>query len=69
MLTMVKYLDGSYEMVVSYRLDGLLKSGRVLAFRRMGGWARVGKDPLRKSVASFHGEDRRNCETAGSLMA
>lgn len=67
MLVMVKYLDGTYDMVVSHRLDGLLKSGRVLEFRRVAGWARVGRDPVRKIVKSFPGEERRKEAHHGHL--
>lgn len=67
MLVMVKFLDGSYDMVVSHRLDGLLKTGRVLEFRRVGGWARVGRDSLRKTPNSFPGEERRTDADPGHL--
>ena len=68
MLVMVKYLDGTYDIVVSHRLEGLLRTGKVLEFRRGNGWARVGRDPVRGSVKDFQGDERRKKETAGQLM-
>ncbi|GAM11589.1 hypothetical protein OR1_03905 [Geobacter sp. OR-1] len=68
MLIMVKYLDGTYDMVVSHRLEGLIKAGRVLEFRRGNGWARVGRDSLRNGTKDFQGDERRKIETAGPLM-
>jgi hypothetical protein len=68
MLVMVKYLDGTYDMVVSHRLDGLIKAGRVLEFRRGYGWARVGKDPVRESERDFRGDERRKVEAVGQMM-
>jgi hypothetical protein len=68
MLVMVKYLDGNYDMVVSHHLDGLIKTGRILEFRRGDGWARVGRDPIRASAQDFRGEDRRRREFIGQVM-
>ncbi len=68
MLVMVKYLDGNYDMVVSHHLDGLIKSGRILEFRRDDGWARVGRDPIRTAAHDFRGEDRRRRVLTGQVM-
>lgn len=62
MLVMIKYLDGNYDMVVSHHLDGLIKSGRILEFRRGGG------DPIRVSPQDYRGEDRRRRELTGQVM-
>ena len=60
MLVMVRYIDGSYDMVVSHRLDGLINAGKVLEFRRGEGWARIGRDAIREHhEQEFLGEDRR----------
>jgi len=68
MLVMVKYLNGSYDIIVSHRLDGLIKADKILAFRRGNGWVRVGKDPVRGEAIDFTGEDRRKKEAVGQLM-
>ena len=59
MLVMVRYLDGSYDMVVSHRLEGLIKAGRIMEFRRNNGWARVGRDLIRSNEHEYSGEERR----------
>ena len=68
MLVMIRYVDGTYDMVVSQRLDGLIRAGRVLEFRRGGGWARIGRDPVRKGGAVHSGEDRRKGEAQEGQM-
>jgi hypothetical protein len=65
---MIRYVDGTYDMVVSQRLDGLIKAGKVLEFRRGGGWARIGRDPVRKGRAAHPGEDRRKGEAEEGQM-
>lgn len=69
MLVMVRYVDGSYDMVVSHRLDGLIKAGRIIEFRRENGWARVGRDPIRREIKDFTGEERRKQHSGGQLMS
>ncbi|MBT0662702.1 hypothetical protein KI809_00160 [Geobacter pelophilus] len=69
MLIMVRYMDGSYDMVVDHRLEGLIKAGRVLEFRRGNGWARVGRDQLREnSNKDFRGDERRMGEATNQFM-
>lgn len=65
MLVMVRYVDGSYDMVVSHRLDGLIKAGRIIEFRRENGWARVGRDPIRREIKDYAGEERRKQYSGG----
>lgn len=70
MLVMVRYVDGSYDMVVSHRLDGLIKAGRIIEFRRENGWARVGKDPVRReALDDYAGEERRKQHAGGQYMS
>lgn len=69
MLIMVRYVDGSYDMVVSHRLDGLIKAGRVLEFRRGNGWARIGRDRIREEAVEYTSEERRKYHHEGQLMS
>lgn len=69
MLVMVKYVDGSYDMVVSHRLEGLIKAGRIIEFRRENGWTRVGRDPIRHETEGYTGEERRKQHSGGQLMS
>ncbi|MBI5656992.1 MAG: hypothetical protein HZC44_09360 [Geobacter sp.] len=59
MLVMVRYIDGNYDMVVAHRLDGLIKAGKILEFRRGNGWARIGRDSTRGPETDYEGEERR----------
>jgi hypothetical protein len=68
MLVMVKYVDGNFDMVVSNRLDGLIRSGKILEFRRSDGWARIGRDQTRRHARSFTGDERRRGEMMSSLL-
>ena len=44
------------------RLDFLLRSGLLFAFRRAEGWVIVEKDPIRGSGGSYTGPERRRSE-------
>lgn len=68
MLIMVRYMDGSYDMVVSHRLEGLIKAGRIIEFRRENGWVRIGRDPVRREAMEYKGEERRKHQTVGHLV-
>lgn len=57
--------DGTYHHFTPRVLNVLLETHRVHKFKRSGGWATVGIDPVRtkKSVGvngqAYHGQDRR----------
>lgn len=61
MAILVQYKDRSFDFVPNHALDELIASDCLIAFRRKSGWAEIGKDPLRKSVASqkYKGQERR----------
>jgi hypothetical protein len=44
------------------RLDFLIRSGLLFAFRRAEGWVIVEKDPIRGSGGSYTGPERRRSE-------
>ncbi|HET6419054.1 MAG TPA: hypothetical protein VFG19_02795 [Geobacteraceae bacterium] len=55
----VIYFDVSYGLVEAERLDELIKTRGIIAFRRSDGWVRVGHDPLRGDGGSYAGPERR----------
>ncbi len=64
MMIQVQYTDGRHDMVKPQLLDRLLDAHKIFGFRRGGGWATVGRDPLRRQRGSrlgdFNGEERRD---------
>jgi hypothetical protein len=57
----VIYKNNKRGSVENYLLDDLIKDDRIKAFRRSGGWVRVGRDPIRAMwhTALFKGLERR----------
>lgn len=45
--------------VANFRLADLINANEVLAFSRTGGWAIVGRDPIRSQRVEYHGPERR----------
>lgn len=56
----VIYIDNSAGVVKASSLDRLISSGKVVAFRRSGGWVKIGQDPVRGLGGKYEGPDRRN---------
>lgn len=58
--------DGTYHHFTPRVLDVLLDSHRVHKFKRSGGWATVGVDPIRnrpkESHHDYHGPERRTAQ-------
>jgi hypothetical protein len=48
MLIPVIYSDDTRDMVESWTLSHLIREGRIKAFRRSNGWARIGIDLIRR---------------------
>jgi hypothetical protein len=61
MAILVQYKDKTFDAVSNKDLDTLIASGRIIAFRRSGGWVAIGNAPLRGqgSPAGYHGPERR----------
>lgn len=61
MLIRVMYDDGRFDMVKPQLLDTLLRSQKVTSFKRSGGWAVIGRDPVRaqRRDQSYSGPERR----------
>ncbi len=55
----VIYFDVSYGFVEAETLDELIKTRGIIAFRRSGGWVRVGHDPVRGCGGKYSGPERR----------
>ncbi len=59
MMIRVIYIDGSTGTVAADELDALIRKKGIVAFCRSGEWARVGRDPMRKSKKPFAGFGQR----------
>lgn len=55
----VFYSDGTSGAVGASELETLIKSRRIIGFRRYGEWVRVGYDPVRGQGGQYHGPERR----------
>ena len=55
----VFYVDGSSGAVRAEELETLIKSKRIMTFRRYGEWVRVDYDPVRGQGGDYKGPDRR----------
>lgn len=53
----VVFSDETTDFVSENKLDELIASGRIKAFRRSDGWVRIGIDPVREK--RYHGSNRR----------
>ncbi len=64
MLIGVIYKNNRRGMIDEYLLEELIKEDKIKAFRRSGGWAKIGRDPVRErwKSASYKGQDRRKKE-------
>lgn len=60
MMIRVMYNDGSFDVVKQGILDQLLLMNKVASFKRMSGWAVIGRDPVRGTGGlSYSGPERR----------
>ncbi|MBT0666077.1 hypothetical protein KI809_17325 [Geobacter pelophilus] len=62
MMILVRYLDGTYDMVMNYHLDDLIRDNRIIGFERANRWVTIGLDPVRGSGGIYLGQDRRLVE-------
>jgi hypothetical protein len=56
----VIYKDNSAGIVRASSLQQLIASAKIVAFRRSGGWVKIGRDPVRGLGGRYQGPDRRN---------
>ena len=64
MMIGVIYKNNRRGMIDEYLLDEFIKDERIKAFRRSGGWAKVGRDPVRErwKPTTYCGQERRKRE-------
>jgi len=55
----VFFVDGSSGAVSAEELETLIKSKRIMSFRRYGKWVRVDNDPVRGQGGKYEGPERR----------
>jgi len=53
--------DKRFGAVHPSRLESLIRSGQLFAFRRALGWVIIETDPVRGQGGSYSGPERRNC--------
>jgi len=59
MMIKVIYHDNRADMVKEYLLEELIRTKKIIAFRRSNGWVNLGRDPVRASQLPFVGQERR----------
>lgn len=64
MMIGVIYKNNRRGMIDEYLLEELIRDEKIKAFRRGGGWAKIGRDPIRErwKSSSYKGQDRRKKE-------
>ncbi len=64
MMIGVIYKNNRRGMIDEYLLEELIKEDKIKAFRRSGGWAKIGRDPIRErwKSSSYKGQERRKRE-------
>jgi len=68
MLLKVLYQNDKYDMVRPSLLNELIASKKVKKFYRSGGWADIERDPIRQSVGSYVGPERRKQSSLSSRL-
>jgi hypothetical protein len=64
MLIGVIYKNNKRGMIDEYILDDLIREEKIKAFRRSGGWVKIGRDPVRErwKSSTYNGLERRKRE-------
>ena len=68
MLLKVMYQDDSYDMVRPSLLNDLISAKKIKKFYRSGEWADIERDPIRVSVGSYAGPERRKQSSISSRL-
>lgn len=55
--------DKRFGAVHKFRLESLIKSGQLFAFRRANEWVIIEKDPVRRDEGGYSGPERRKIDT------
>ncbi len=59
MIIKVIYANDGLGLVNACDLEHLIKTRKILAFERSGGWATIGTDPIRQKETKPAGPERR----------
>ncbi len=59
MIIKVIYANDGLGLVNACDLEHLIKTRKILAFERSGGWATIGSDPIREKNITPAGSERR----------
>ncbi len=68
MLLKVMYQNDKYDMVRPSLLNELISSKKIKKFYRSGEWADIERDPIRGSVGSYLGPERRKQSSLSSRL-
>jgi hypothetical protein len=68
MLLKVMYQNDKYDMVRPSLLNELISSKKIKKFYRSGEWADIERDPIRVSVGSYVGPERRKQSSLSSRL-
>lgn len=61
MMVLVRYLDGTYDMVMNHHLEALIRDHKIIGFERSNKWVTIGIDQVRGAgTASYTGPERRH---------
>ena len=52
MLINVMYTDHRFDMIKADRLEGFIRRGEILKFKRSTGWVTIGVDPIREQSSA-----------------
>ena len=59
-MILVRYLDGTYDMVMDHHLEALINDHRIIGFERSNRWVTIGIDQMRSAGADpYQGPERR----------
>jgi hypothetical protein len=58
-MILVRYLDGTYDMVMNSQLAEMIENNRIIGFERSNRWVTIGLDPVRGSGGIYNGSNRR----------
>ena len=60
MMILVRYLDGTYDMVMNHHLEELINEHKIIGFERSNKWVTIGIDRTRGAASfPYEGPERR----------
>lgn len=62
LIDVISTVEDSAGIVDASYLEHLIKSGTITAFKRAGGWVRIGEDPIRHHTVAYTGPERRKVD-------